>query len=131
MPARTRFLIALTAIAGLSFTAIGVVSQKEAHATPAFNVEQAKPTITISLNSSGDPAYLYNPAQLQAKAGQPITVTNEDPNGVHSVTAQDRSFSIDVPPKTSVTLTVSKAGTYPYFCTYHSDQHNKASLTIS
>jgi plastocyanin len=50
---------------------------------------------------------------------------------VHSVTAKDRSFSVDVPPKSSVTLTVSKAGNYDYKCEYHPDAHNPASLNVS
>ena len=50
---------------------------------------------------------------------------------MHSVTAKDRSFSVDVPPQSSVTLTVAKAGTYPYFCQYHSETHNAASITVS
>jgi hypothetical protein len=75
--------------------------------------------------------YTYSPAQLNAKVGQAITITNKDPNGVHGVTANDRSFSVDVPPQSSVTLTVSKAGSYPYYCTYHPDAHNPATLNIS
>jgi plastocyanin len=127
---RTKLAIALAAIAGLSFTAIGLISRDKAQATPAFRVQQAKPTITIT-PQPGDPPYTYSPAQLAAKVGQAITVTNNDPEGVHSVTAKDRSFSVDVPPKSSVTLTVAKAGNYPYYCTYHPDQHNAASLNIS
>src|SRR2546423_14947529 len=118
MSARTKFTIVLPAIAGLSFTA------------PAVSAQQANPTITID-NKGGDPPYTFSPAQLDAKAGQAITVTNNDPNGVHSVTAQDRSFSVDVPPKSSVTLTVKKAGSYPYICQYHTDGHNKATLNVS
>jgi len=123
MSARTKLAIAVAAIAGLSFTAT-------AQATPASNVQTANPTITID-NTGGDPPYTFTPAALDAKVGQAITVTNNDSNGVHSVTAQDRSFSVDVPPKSSVTLTVKKAGSYPYICQYHTDAHNKATLNVS
>ena len=120
MAARTKLSIAVTAIAiaGLSFI------------TPPVSAQQAGPTITIE-NKGGNPPYEFSPAQLDAKVGQDITVTNNDPNGVHSVTAQDRSFSVDAPPKSSVTLTVKKAGNYPYFCQYHSDAHNPASINVS
>jgi plastocyanin len=118
MSARTKFAVVLTAIAGLSFSA------------PAVSAQEANPTITID-NTGGDPPYAFSPAQLDAKVGQAITVTNNDSNGVHSVTAKDRSFSVDVPPKTSVTFTVSKAGNYPYHCEYHTDAHNQASLNVS
>lgn len=130
MSDRTKLAVAIAAIAGLSFTAIGIVSHDEARATPAFNVQQASPTITIT-NDGGDPPYIYSPTQLEAKVGQAITITNKDQNAVHAVTAKDGSFSVDVPPNSSVTLTVSKAGNYPYYCTYHTDAHNAASLNVS
>jgi len=120
MSARTKLSIALTAvaIAGLSFM------------TTPVSAQQAGPTITID-NTGGNPPYQFSPAQLEAKVGQAITVTNNDSNGVHNVTAQDRSFSVDVPPKSSVTLTVTKAGNYPYYCQYHTDAHNAASINAS
>ena len=122
MHARTKLGIALAAIA--------FVSQPGALASPALRVQEAGPTITIT-NTGAEPPYTYSPAQLDAKVGQPVTVTNNDPNGVHSVTATDKTFNVDVPPKSSVTFTVSKAGTYDYMCQYHSDAHNPASLNVS
>ena len=130
MRAATKLTIALVAVIGLWLTAIGTIYQKEAGATGAAKVQQANPTITITAQSSSPP-YMYNPAQVNAKVGQAITITNDDPNGVHSVTSKDRSFSVDVPPKSTVTLTVPKAGSYPYHCTYHADEHNAASINIS
>ena len=130
MRATTKLTIALVALMGLCLTAIDAIYQNEAGATAAINVQQANPAITITPQSSSPP-YAYNPAQLNAKVGQPITVTNNDPNGVHSVTAMDRSFSVDVPPNGRVTLTVQKAGSFPYHCTYHADEHNPASITVS
>ena len=107
----TKLSVAVAAIVGLLFSAFGFVSAVEARVTPSSDVDQANPTITITNDGA---AYGYSPAQLDAKTGQAITITNKDPNGVHSVTAKDRSFSVDVPPQSSVTLTVAKAGTYPY-----------------
>ncbi len=104
MSATTKLAVAVAAIAGLSFTAT-------AQATPAFKVQESNSTITID-NTGGSQPYSFSPAHLEAKVGQPITVTNNDPNGVHSVTATDRTFNVDVPPKSSVTFTVSKAGNY-------------------
>ncbi len=124
---RTRKL-ALAAVAGLSFAVFGAVPRGEAHASPAAPPAQASPTITITNEGLH---YTYSPAQLNARVGQAITITNKDPNGVHSVTAQDRSFAVDVPPQSSVTLKVSKPGSYPYYCQYHPDAHNPATLTIS
>jgi plastocyanin len=115
---------------GIAVAAIALVSQSGALATPAVRVADANPTITID-NTGADPPYTFSPAALEAKVGQPITVTNNDPNGVHNVTAKDKSFSVDIPPKSSATLTVSKAGTYDYICQYHTDAHNPASLNVS
>ena len=128
MRAATKVTIA--AVVGLCFTAIGGIYQNEAPATTTVNVQQTNPTITIT-RQGGDPTYLYNPDQLTAKAGETITITNNDPNGIHSVTADDRSFSVDVPPEGSATLTIETAGSHPYFCTYHPDQHNEASIIVS
>ena len=128
VPRTRKFALAVVAVAGLSFAVFGVGPPGEAHATPAFALAQANPTITIT---NAGVNYTYSPAQLNAKVGQAITITNKDPNGVHSVTANDRSFSVDVPPQSSVTLKVSKAGSYPYYCTYHPDAHNPATLNIS
>ena len=125
----TKRLAVLAAVA-LSVTANGATALDQADASPAFNAQQAGPTITIT-NEGGSPAYVYSPAQLDAKAGEAITVTNKDANGVHAVTAKDNSFSVDVPPKSSVTFKVSEPGTYPYYCTYHPTDHNEASLTVS
>lgn len=131
MRATTKLIVALVAAVGLAFSAVGVISEHEAGATPAVNVQQANPTITITNQAGGDPEYLYDPAELNAKVGQTITIINNDETGVHSVTAKDRSFNVDVPPKSSATLTVPKAGSFPYYCTYHPAQHNPATINVS
>ncbi|HEV3363338.1 MAG TPA: cupredoxin domain-containing protein [Acidimicrobiia bacterium] len=118
MHTRTKLAVVLAAIAGLSLTA------------PTVSAQQGNPTITIE-NTGANPPYTYTPEQLDAKVGQTITVTNNDPNGVHSVTAKDQSFNVDVPPKGSATFTVSKAGNYPYYCQYHTDAHNAATVNVS
>ena len=128
MSATRKLAITVAAVVGLFFTATGIVSHGDARAMPALNVGQSSPTITITNQGLN---YTFSPAQLAAKVGQAITITNKDANGVHNVTANDHSFSVDVPPQSSVTLKVSKAGHYPYYCQYHPDAHNPASLDIS
>lgn len=115
-----KLVVAVAAIGGL-LAGSGVIAPLEGRA-------QAGPAITITSEGGN---YLYSPDQLEAKVGEAITVTNNDTRGVHSVTARDRSFNVDVPPKGSVTLTVSKPGMYPYYCTYHTDTHNAASINVS
>lgn len=118
MSITAKLVVAIASIAGLT-VGLGTIAPVEA---------QTGPTITIT-NEAGN--YLYSPDQLEAKVGEAITVTNNDTRGVHSVTARDRSFNVDVPPKGSVTMTVSKPGMYPYYCTYHTDTHNAASINVT
>lgn len=104
---------------GVAFTAVGVVPGGEdtAHA-------QAAGSITID-------QFQYNPAELAAKVGQPITVTNND-DMPHTVTAKDGAFDVTVPAKGNATVTVPKAGSFPYTCTLHpGGQHNPASINAS
>ena len=115
---------------GIAVATIALVSQSGALAPSALRAQEAGPTITIT-NTGSEPPYTFSPAQLEAKVGQAITVTNNDPNGVHSVTAKDKSFNVDVGPKSSATFKVSQAGTYDYACQYHTDAHNPASLNVS
>lgn len=128
MRAATKLNIA--AAMGLCLTAMGAIYQNGTVATAAVRVQQADPKITITTQAA-DPEYIYDPAELNAKIGQPITITNNDPKGPHSVTAKDGTFDVDVPPNGSVTLTVPKAGSFPYSCNYHPGLHNPASISIS
>ncbi len=109
MSATAKLAITVAAIVGVSFTAM-IVSHAEARATPAFNVGPSGPIITITDQGLND---TFSPAQLAAKVDRAITITNKDPNGVHNVTANDHSFSVDVPPQSSVTLTFQRRGTIP------------------
>src|SRR5688572_4665364 len=111
--------VVVTAVAGLFITS-GIVVLDQAGATPAFSVQQANPTITITSEGT---YFTFSPTQLDARVGQAITVTNNDPLGAHSVVEKTRQFSVDVPPNSSATLTVSKAGIYQYFCDWHADSH--------
>ena len=112
-------LLALVLTGGVT----GLGSSRRASATPTPRAGQPGATITIK-------DFKYDPAQLNVKVGQTITITNNDSFN-HTVTAQDGSFNVDVPGNGSVTLTVPKAGTFPYSCTYHPGQHNPAAITAS
>jgi plastocyanin len=103
---------------GLFFTAVGFAPGRGS-AAPA----QQPAAITIN-------QFQYSPADLTAKVGQPITVTNND-DVPHTVTANDGSFDVNVPAKGNATVTVPKAGNFPYACTYHPGQHNPASIKAS
>ena len=113
----TKFTIGLVAIIGLSFTAVGISSE------PHAGAQEGGKTITIQ-------DFQNSPAELAVKVGETITVTNNDVTP-HTVTAKDGAFNADVPANGTATLTVPKAGSFPYDCTYHPGQHNPSSITAS
>ena len=114
----TMLIAGLVLALGLAVTAIGVTPGAESTAQA-----QAAGAITID-------QFQYNPAELAAKVGQPITITNND-DMPHTVTAQDGAFDVTVPAKGSASVTVPKAGSFPYTCTLHPGQHNPASISAS
>lgn len=114
----TMLSLGLVVALGLAFTAVGVAPNGEtkAHAQTAG--------ITID-------KFQYNPAELAAKAGQAVTITNND-DMPHTVTAKDGSFDVTVPAKGTAQVTPPKAGNFPYTCTLHpGGQHNPASINAS
>ena len=113
----TMLTAGLVVALGLSFIAVGVAPGGETTA----QAEAA--AITID-------QFQYNPAELAAKVGQPITITNND-EVPHTVTAKDGTFDVQVPAKGNATVTVPKAGKFPYTCTLHPGQHNPASINAS
>lgn len=113
----TMLTAGLVVALGLSITGVGVSPGGEATA-------QAQAAgITIE-------GFQYNPAELAAKAAQPVTITNND-DVPHTVTAKDGSFDVTVPAKGSANVTVPKAGSFPYTCSLHPGQHNPASINAS
>ena len=127
--ARKFALAAIAAVVGLSFNVFGVVPPGEAHGTtPAYAFAQEDPTITITNTGL---YYPFSPAQLNAKVGEWVIITNKDPNWIHNVRADDGSFDLDVLPQHSARLIVTKAGRYPFYCKYHPSNHNPATLTIT
>jgi plastocyanin len=113
----TKFTIALLAIFGVGVMAVSVSSHAPAGAADAGKKIDIKD-------------FQYAPADLAAKVGDTITITNAD-DAPHTVTAQDGTFDVDVPGHGSATLKVPAAGEHPYACTYHPGQHNPAKITAS
>ena len=67
--------------------------------------------------------YAYSGAKTVAP-GTKVMITNDD-SEAHTVTADSGSaFDVDIAPGKTATLTApSKAGSYAYHCTYHSNMH--------
>ena len=84
-----------------------------------------KPSTTAAPSSGGSDAvtiqnFKFGPASLTVKAGAKVTVTNSD-RTTHTATADGGAFDTgDLDPGASKTITLSKAGTYPYHCQIHS-----------
>ena len=67
------------------------------------------------------------PAEVSAKVGDTITWINKDVFA-HTATAKDGDFDVTLPPKTSATSVLKKAGTIDYYCRYHPNM--KAMLKV-
>jgi plastocyanin len=71
---------------------------------------------------------VFAPAEVSAKVGDTIEWINADVF-VHTATARNGDFDVNMPPKTAVTSVLMKAGTVEYYCRYHPNM--KAVLTIT
>ena len=89
------------ATAALAFAIVTV-------ATPAF-----AETITVTIENLS-----FKPADVQSKVGDTIVWVNKDVVD-HTATARDKSFDIVQPAKKSVSQTLTKAGSFDYYCRYH------------
>ena len=75
--------------------------------------------------------FLYDPDPVTVKAGQKITVVNED-SAPHTVTEEGGSPSFDsdtVKGGASGSITFDEAGTFKYFCLFHPTM--KGSVTVT
>lgn len=68
--------------------------------------------ITIADMQFGTPSALH--------VGDVITWRNDD-IFEHSATARDKSFDIDLPPKSTRSMTVKQAGKVDFYCRFHPD----------
>ena len=70
---------------------------------------------------------VFMPADVTAKVGDTIVWDNQDAFA-HTATATDKSFEVMLPPKKSGSLTVTKAGTFDYFCKFHPNMKGKVTV---
>ncbi|MGY0575517.1 cupredoxin domain-containing protein [Bradyrhizobium sp. RDM12] len=70
---------------------------------------------------------VISPAEVSARVGDTIVWINKDVFA-HTATAKNGEFDVTLPPKTSATSVVKKAGTVDYYCRYHPNM--KATLKI-
>lgn len=60
----------------------------------------------------------FGPVPAELHAGDTIIWQNNDIFR-HSATARDKSFDVDLPPKTEVRMAVDVSGTMGFFCKFH------------
>jgi plastocyanin len=68
------------------------------------------------------------PPEVAAKVGDTIEWINKDVF-VHTATARNGDFDVNIAPKKTVTSVLKKAGTVEYYCRFHPNM--KAVLTIA
>jgi plastocyanin len=71
---------------------------------------------------------VVEPAEVSAKVGDTIEWVNKDVF-VHTATARNGDFDVNLPPKKTVTSVLNKAGTVEYYCRFHPNM--KAVLKIA
>jgi plastocyanin len=70
-------------------------------------------TITVTIENLS-----FKPAEVKAKVGDTILWVNKDVLD-HTATARDKSFDIIQGANKSVSQTLTKAGSFDFYCKYH------------
>lgn len=91
--------------------------------TLATSVSAQAATIEITMENMA-----IAPAETSAKVGDTIEWVNKDILA-HTATARNGDWDVTMPPKTTVTLVLKKAGTLDYYCRFHPNM--KATLTVA
>jgi plastocyanin len=95
-----------TLLAGAAFVAVPVSALAKAKVTPPV-------VYTVTLNQMK-----FGPLPATIHVGDTIEWANND-IFVHSATAKDKSFDVELKPKARVRTTFGHAGTFPFACRYH------------
>lgn len=71
---------------------------------------------------------VISPAEASARLGDTIEWINKDVF-VHTATARNGDWDINMPAKKTVTSVLKQAGTFEYYCRFHPNM--KATLTVA
>ena len=85
------------------------------------------PAVAATLQITMD-NLVISPADASAKVGDTVEWINKDVF-VHTATARNGDFDVNMPAKKTVTSVLKKAGTVEFYCRYHPNM--KAVLTIA
>lgn len=69
-----------------------------------------------------------SPAAVSAKVGDTVEWINKD-IFMHSATARNGDFDVNLPPKKTGSVVLKKAGTVDYYCRYHPNM--KATINVA
>ena len=117
-----RLLIRLgipTLIAGLTFVACASTAGSDTPPAPATSAAAAKSAnVTIK-------GFAFSPATLTVSKGTKVTFDNQD-STTHTITSgasrtKDGKFDTQVSGGTQTEMTFDTAGTFAYFCQFHSN----------
>jgi plastocyanin len=70
----------------------------------------------------------FSPTEVSANVGDAIEWNNEDVL-LHSATARNGDFDVNLPPKKTGSVVLKKAGTVDYYCRYHPNM--KATINVA
>jgi plastocyanin len=84
-----------------------------AAASLASAVSAGPKVYTVTLQQLG-----FGPVPEGLRVGDTIEWVNND-IFLHSATAKDKSFDVELKPKAHVPMVLKKAGTFAFFCRYH------------
>jgi plastocyanin len=73
-------------------------------------------------------AMSYGKIPASVAVGDTINWVNHD-TVPHTVTARDKSFDLRVNPNQTVSQSVQKAGTFPFYCIYHATMRGTLKVT--
>jgi plastocyanin len=120
MSNRSRYLPTLGLVA-LSLATVGCGSSSSHSSTAAKPAVSASAPASAAAHSAKVSIHMFgfHPADLTVSVGARITFTNEDQTA-HTATATDTAFDTGtIQPGQSRTITVTRAGVFPYYCQFH------------
>ena len=88
----------------------------------AMSIPAHAATIEITMDN-----LVISPAEAPARVGDTIEWINKDVFA-HTATARNGDWDVSLPPKTSGSLVLKKAGTVDYYCRFHPNM--KATLAV-
>lgn len=113
--------VAAVLVAALALAGCGSDSKSSTSTAGSTATSAASATVASAPTAAGAVLTIqsFQFSALTVTAGQEITINNAD--GVkHTVTADDKTFSVEVPGGGSATLTIATPGTYAIHCEVHS-----------